>query len=355
MQEYLIPFILTAVISLILTSLLRRYLITKKYFDQPGGRHIHKNPIPRFGGAAVFVSWLAVIVFYLFTNPQKLQFSGENIFGLDKNLLGMILGAVILFVVGLMDDLKNLKPHVKLFWIFVAALLVALFGIKIWWFSNPFGNLIVLGTWSYIFVIGWIILLVNVTNWLDGIDGLATGVVLIASLVLFLLSISQNVNQPATALLLAIFAGSLIGFLPYNFNPAKIFLGDSGSLFLGYILAIAAIISGGKVATAFLVFGLPILDAFWVIGRRLINKKSPMKADRGHLHHRLLDAGMSQRQIVVLYYFISAFFGYLALKNSTSGKFEASFWLILLMIMLGLVLVVSKFIKEKKQIKNCKE
>ncbi|MFA6422995.1 MAG: MraY family glycosyltransferase [Patescibacteria group bacterium] len=349
MIKYLIPFIASLLITLILTPMIRRWAIGKKYYDQPNERKIHTNPIPRLGGIAIFLSWLIVTITIYIIDPNLLHFSTEKLLGIDKNLLGVIIGALILFITGVVDDIKGMKPPVKLVLIIIASSVVALCGIKIWWFSNPFGNLLVLGSWSFVFVVLWVTLIVNVLNWLDGIDGLATGVSIIAAIVLFLLSISDNVNQPSISILLSVFAGSLIGFLPYNFNPAKIFLGDSGSLFLGFIIAIAAIISGGKVATAFLVLGLPIIDVFWVIIGRIMHKKSPMKADRTHLHHRLLDAGFSQKQIVILFYLVSATFGYLALKNTTLGKFEASLWLFVIMIALAIILFFSKIIRNKKR------
>ena len=222
------------------------------------------------------------------------------------------------------------------------------FGIKIHWFANPLGGLnIELGNWTYLFVPLWIVLIINVVNWLDGIDGLAVGVSSIASLVLGFLSLTPFVSQTSTALMAFLLAGASLGFLIFNFNPAKIFLGDSGSMFLGFMLAIFAIISGGKLATAGLVLGLPILDAFWVIIRRLYHHQAPWRADRLHLHHRFLDAGFSQRQTVFIMYAISATFGVIALATRTSGKVRASLALLLLMIAIGLFLVSVNYFKHR--------
>jgi len=347
MANYIVPFVSALVLSLVATPLVRKFALSRNYVDQPGGRHIHKIPIARLGGVAIFVSWILVISFYAVFKHDSFNFSPEKILGVDKNLLGVILGSTLLFAVGARDDIKSMAPWQKLLWILLAGLIVVLSGIKIWWFTNPFGDLLVLGNLSAVFVILWVVLMVNVINWLDGIDGLASGISFIAMIILFLLSISSTVNQPATALLLAILGGSILGFIPYNFNPAKIFLGDSGSLFLGFILAITAIVSGGKVATAFLVLGIPILDAFWVIISRIIKGKSPFKADRSHIHHRLMDMGLNQRQIVIFLYFLSVLFGYIALKNTTMGKFQASIVLLIIMALLGVLFVVTKFIKNK--------
>jgi UDP-GlcNAc:undecaprenyl-phosphate GlcNAc-1-phosphate transferase len=156
---------------------------------------------------------------------------------------------------------------------------------------------------------------------------------------LFFLSLAPFVNQPATALLAIVLAGAGLGFLKFNFNPARIFLGDSGSMFLGYMIAIIAIISGGKLATAGLILGIPILDAAWVIARRVLSGEKPWKADRKHLHHRLLDAGLSQKQTVILYWAFSALFGGIALASQTYGKTLTALAAAFLMLILGFILV----------------
>jgi UDP-GlcNAc:undecaprenyl-phosphate GlcNAc-1-phosphate transferase len=217
------------------------------------------------------------------------------------------------------------------------------------WVHNPLTGIdIILGNWTYLLVPLWIVLMINVINWLDGVDGLASGVGLIASIILFILSISKEVNQVSTAILSIVLAGSLLGFLPFNFNPAKIFLGDIGSMFIGFMLAIFAIISGGKFATAALVLGLPILDALWVIASRLINHQVPWQADRRHLHHRLLDAGFSQRQSVLFLYAVSIFFGIIALQSGTHQKLIVFAWLVALMLILGLVTFTLRFKNRQK-------
>jgi len=340
MFQYILPFILTFSLSALLTLFVRRWALKRELVDYPAPRKIHDKPIPRLGGIAVFLSFFLVVLGYLIFASGKLSFVTEKVLWIDKNLFGVLVGAFILVGAGIYDDIKGLKPFTKFIFQFVAAGFVAGFGIRIWWFSNPFGSQIVLGAWSPVFVVLWIVLLTNVVNWLDGLDGLATGVSAIAAIVLFFLSLQPFVNQPATALLCIILAASTLGFLPFNFNPAKIFLGDSGAMFLGYMLAIFAIISGGKVATAFLVLGIPIFDAIWVILRRLWGKKAPWIADKRHLHHRFLEAGFSQRQTVLLLYGIALAFGILALYSNTLGKFWVFLGLLGLMILLALVLIV---------------
>jgi UDP-N-acetylmuramyl pentapeptide phosphotransferase/UDP-N-acetylglucosamine-1-phosphate transferase len=180
---------------------------------------------------------------------------------------------------------------------------------------------------------------VNTINFLDGLDGLAGGVSGIAFFVLFFLSLTPTVLQPETAFLCIILAGCALGFLPYNFHPAKIFMGDSGSYFLGFMLAVLAIIAGGKIATALLVLGFPILDAFWVILRRILSFHSPFIADKKHLHHRLLEVGLSQRQAVGLIYFLSLCFGAVALFLQT-GKQKSIALLVLGMVMFFLAIIL---------------
>ena len=342
MTNYILPFLLTFGLSFILTLFVRRIALKQEWFDLPSPRKIHHKPVPRLGGVAIFVSFLLVVIGYLIFAPDKLSFVFEKIAGIDKNLFGVLLGAIILVGAGIYDDLKGLKPFHKLIIQFLAAVIVASFGIKIWWLSNPFGSQIVLGSFGSIFVILWIVLVINVVNWLDGLDGLATGVSGISSLVLFYLALVPTVNQPATALLCIIVAGAALGFLPFNFNPAKIFLGDSGSMFLGFMIAIFAIISGGKIATAALVLGIPIFDAIWVILRRLFQKKAPWQADRKHLHHRFLYAGLSQKSAVLMLYAMAAGFGILSLYSGTLGKFWAMCALLVFMIFLAIILIVAE-------------
>lgn len=254
--------------------------------------------------------------------------------------MGVLLGALVLVATGMYDDLRGLAPWPKLGLQLCAALLVVFFGVQIHWLSNPLGGLdIIIGSWSYLLVPAWLLLTINAMNWSDGVDGLASGISVIASLILLALSLDPSVNQPATAYLAAIVAGAALGFLPYNWHPAKIFLGDSGSLFLGFMIGVFAIISGAKLATAALVLGLPILDAVWVIGRRFLAGQSPMQGDSKHLHHRFLAAGFSVRATVLIFYTIAASFGILALSADTSQKVQALIALVVLVTVGGLVLI----------------
>ena len=346
--SFLIIFLITSILSFGFTFIIRKIALKLKLFDLPSPRRIHKIPIPRLGGIGIFLSFLIMVLFF----TTKL---GGNFLILDKHLIGFLSGATLLVFVMIFDDLYGLSPWIKIFWQLIAALIIIIFGIGINFLTNPFGGAIHLDFYQIpvvlfgityhinvindLFTIVWIIGVINITNFLDGIDGLAAGISAIAAFIIFILSIF--IKQPDIALLAIILAGSAFGFLFLNFNPAKIFMGDSGSHFLGFSLAVLAIISGGKVATAFLVLGLPIIDGAWVALNRIFQKKSPFKADKSHFHHKLLDLGFSQRQIVLLFYFISFVFGISALFLKGIQKF------LILIILIAIALITVGFLVGK--------
>lgn len=299
--------LMTAVISAALTAGVKWFAVRHKLsMVTPRERDIHTKPIPRLGGVAVSLAFLLVALALYLASPLSLTFVSERIAGLDRNLFGIVAGVVILLIAGIWDDIWGLKPLPKLAFHFLAGLVLAWSLVLVPHITNPFGGKIELGILAYPFVVLWVVFMINVMNFLDGLDGLASGISLIASVVLFLLAIKPEVNQISMSILALILSGALLGFLPFNFYPAKIFLGDSGSQVLGFLLAVFSIISGGKIATAFLVLGVPILDVIWVISRRILTKRPVYQADRFHLHHRLLQAGLNQKQAVLLLYTLSA-------------------------------------------------
>lgn len=361
---YILTFILVFALSTVFTFYTRKLAVKYRAIDKPGGRHIHKKPTPRWGGIAIFASILAAMLFLLIFFPWITRFSGFVWFGfIDKRLLAVLAGALILTVIGAIDDKKTLPAWYKLVWQIIAALIIITSGIGIEYVRNPFGNTIYLNSinipitifgvvhhitlWADLIALVWIVGMINVVNFLDGLDGLAGGVCFIALITLTILSLRTDVNQVNTAIFCLIVAGAVGGFLTQNMNPAKIFMGDSGSMMLGFLLAIVAIISGGKVTTAFLVLGFPILDGLWVVFRRLFSGHSPFQADRKHLHHRLLDSGLSPRGTVLIIYMITALFGVVALMSSTKEKLIALVWLLVLMIGLAITLVVMERKKRK--------
>ena len=305
----------------------------------------HLGNIPRWGGAAlIIVFWLAVFI-------------DKNLV-VDKPLWGVLIASAVILFFGVWDDLKELGAGAQIAVQVAAALMIIGGGVAVDYLRNPFGGIIRLDVWQLsifnfhfsvfgsIFIVLWIVLIMNVINWLDGLNGLAGGVSLIGFLAIFLLSISPIVNQPPIGILAMILAGALLGFLIFNFPRAKtgsgpvwlswsrsgvekgawrgvIFLGTSGSMFLGFMLGSLSIFSGSKVATAFLVLGVPILDAIWVIWQRFRSKTPIYQGDQRHLHHKLLRLGLSQRQIALLYLLISIVFGVVALITGTGGKLLA--------------------------------
>ena len=339
-MDYIIYFIISLLFSLILVPKVRAFALAKGVVDKPNKRKIHQGNIARLGGVAVFLAFWLVIISVSIFNRELLNFSGNKFLAVDYNLWAIFIGSTIMLLLGIIDDIRGVRSTTKLLWHFIAGFIVVGLGIKIWWVHSPFGGFLTIDNWSYLLVPLWVVLMINVMNWWDGVDGQASGIGVIASIVIFILSISKFVDQPSSAIIMIILAGSLLGFLRYNFNPASIFLGDSGSQFIGFMLAIGAIVSGAKIATASLVLGFPILDAMWVIFRRILSKKSMFEADRMHFHHRLLDLGYSQRKTVLIMYLISALFGTIALL--TLGRAELKLlsliWLFFVMIVAGIIL-----------------
>lgn len=331
-------FLGSAVLAAGLTWLLIGWAKQRKLFlPAVRERDLHTKPVPRVGGIAVVLTFLIVTLGVAVTEPTALAFTQTTSWGLDRNLFGLILALMLLAVVNVRDDLKSISWQLRLATQVSAALIVVWFGIRVDWLTNPFGANWVLGGFSGLFVVVWLVGLSNVTNWLDGVNGLAGGVGAIALAVLYFLSVSPAVGQTENALLAAIACGALVGFLPFNIIRAKAFLGDTGSMFIGFLVGVLAIISGGKVATAFLVLAIPFLDAIIVFGSRLFNHQSPFLADKRHLHHRLLEVGMKPWQIVGIFYAISLLFGLVALNTQTLGKVQAAAAALILMVALVLL------------------
>jgi UDP-GlcNAc:undecaprenyl-phosphate/decaprenyl-phosphate GlcNAc-1-phosphate transferase len=288
--------------------------------------------VPYLGGVAIFAGFVAAVLTFM---------------PMSRQLLALLIGCVILVAIGVIDDIRGLSPWVKLGFQFLAAGVALAGGIGISVVTNPFGGVIDLGVGRFAVNFGsvhfhvtplanllsllWMVGLANTINFLDGLDGLASGVSGIAAVVMFAVAVGPRVHQPIVALLAIILAGAAFGFLPYHFFPARIFMGDSGAYFLGLCLALLAIYSGAKLATAVLVLGFPIADASWAAIRRLAHRTSPFQADRRHFHHLLIDAGMSQRQAVMTLYAVAAAFGTVALMIGSFAKLVALIVLLTLM------------------------
>ncbi len=279
-------------------------------------RRMHDHPIPRMGGLAIFLGFLLSTLVFV---------------PLSQSLRGMLLGAILIVILGIFDDIYALPALPKLLVQIVAALIAVFHGNVIEVVSNP--NLFsdnpywVLGAWSVPVTVIWIVAITNAVNLIDGLDGLAVGVAAISSLTM--LVIAMLVSENVVALTMAALAGGCIGFMPYNQNPAKIFMGDTGSTFLGFVLATVSIQGLFKFytiisfAVPFLMLGLPLFDTCFAILRRISKGQNPMSPDRSHVHHRLIDMGFNQKQAVGILYVISAILGLSAVVLTTSGALKA--------------------------------
>ena len=286
-------------------------------------RRMHDHPIPRMGGLAIFFGFILSILVFL---------------PLSEPLRGMLLGAVIIVVLGIFDDIYALPAKPKFLVQILAALIAVLMGNRVYAISNPniFSSNPIwdLGWLSIPVSVIWIVAITNAVNLIDGLDGLACGVSTISALTMLVIALC--VAEPDVAILMAALAGACIGFLPYNANPAKIFMGDTGATFLGFVMAVASINGLFKLyniisfAVPFLMLGLPIFDTCSAIVRRVSHGQSPMTADRSHVHHKLIDMGFSQKQAVAVLYIISAILGLSAVVLTTSGEVKAMMFMLAL-------------------------
>ncbi|MEW5986753.1 MAG: MraY family glycosyltransferase [Chloroflexota bacterium] len=313
MFSYLLVFLAAFGCSLVLTPAVRHLALRWQIVAEPGGRRRHSGRLPRLGGLPLLAAYgVGVGLIY-----WRLPPSGDD----ALRLRGVVLGTLVIFLGGLIDDRWEL-PALPQFLIQAAGAAVAMaYIVFIEVYTNPFtGEL----TWitprilALAVTLFWILAMINAVNWLDGLDGLATGVGAIAAL-LFAWH-SYRLGQTAVAAFPLALAGALLGFLPYNFSPARIFLGTAGAYFLGYNLATLAILSPAKIATALLVLAVPILDWAWQIFDRLRQRRSPFQGDRGHLHFRLADRGVPVRWIVLGYYGVAVTFGLVAIFATGLAK-----------------------------------
>ncbi len=320
---FALPFLLSAGLTPLARLLGER---ARWSYRRPHPRHIHGRPIPRSGGLSLAASTAAgLLLLLLLPIPRQ---EGEVIrIGL------LILGSLLTFGLILWDDVREMAPLPKLaIQIVTAAVAILPFflapqmqpppGLVITQIQDPLGGTLYLPLAVAIpFTFFWIVGMMNTVNLLDGLDGLAAGVAAIAAIAMCVHTL--RLGQYSLAPLALVLAGACLGFLPFNFHPARVFMGDSGAMFLGYVLAILSIIGGAKIATALLVLGVPILDTAWVLIFRLTRGRSPLQADRGHLHHRLLDLGLSQVQIVVVFYLFSTGLGLLQYLPQAQYKLGA--------------------------------
>ena len=331
----LVPLAVGCIISLLVTPLV--ILFAKKYglVDDPRHRHhpaaIHKGSIPRAGGFALFLGIAIPLLLFLPISPLTIS---------------ILVSSLLLVVVGLFDDKHDVHPIIRLGTNAIACFIVIAAGVTIPYITHPLGSgILQLDAWKL--AIGpvmiaplpmllsfvWMYWTMNIVGWSAGVDGQLPGVVVIGAFVLGILSLRYSFNDPTqwhVTILAVIVAGSFLGFLPWNFFPQKIMPGYGGKTLAGFLLAVLSILSYGKLGTALLVLGIPMVDAIFTLFRRLSKGKSPIWADRGHLHHHLLDLGLSKRAVALLYWLFSAILGAIALSVSSTQKIFLFLFIVIL-------------------------
>lgn len=354
---YGVAFGLSFLLTAVLTTAVRRLAIRYQIVDRPDRapeRKIHQGQTPLLGGAAVFGGFIIATLIVAFSSGQLI---GDGMPW--KYIAGIASGGLLIIIGGILDDRHSLPAAKQFIWPLLAAVTVIAAGVGIEFITNPWGGVINLHQftvavltigevvfeitlWADLFALVWMLGMMYTTKFLDGLDGLVSGITAVGCVFIFIVSVLPDVQQPGTAMLAALLAGSAVGFLLFNWHPAKIFLGEGGSIWLGFMLGILSIIAGSKIATALLIMGIPILDVVWVIGRRLIvERHSPFVGDKKHLHFRLLDAGFSHRKSVIFLLFLGSVFGLAGLFVTGADKALTLGILLLVMVLLagGLVFV----------------
>lgn len=338
---YIAAFASAFAITLVATPLARKISEKVGAIDYPKARGMHNKPMPRMGGVAIVLGFMVtVLVLYRFDTTMDL-----------KQFAGFVVGAVIIVVLGMLDDIKNLSAKLKFCVQIVAALIVIFSGTRINLVMWPVTTY--LQTFSVPITLLWIVGVTNAVNLIDGLDGLAAGVSSIASLCLMVLCIMTG--SSTAVMLTAALAGACLGFLPRNFNPAEIFMGDSGSTFLGFVLAVTSILGVFKgyailaLIVSMLCLGLPVFDTIFAMLRRIAKHKPIMEADRGHLHHRLIDRGFSQKQAVLILYGISLLCGLLAIFISFKDSRTIVVVLLMVIVLSFVIYYFNAHVKNKNQ------
>ncbi len=335
--------VVSLVVSFLTSPVVKNFAYKVGAIDVPkDARRMHKVPIPRLGGLAIFFGFIVGILLF-----------GK----IDRQMQGILLGAVVIVVLGVVDDITPLPAKLKFVVQIIAALIPVFHGVVIRAVSNP--NLLSDNAYwqmgnvsSVVITVLWIVAITNSVNLIDGLDGLAVGVSTISATTVLVISLLVSDMQVAIAM--AALVGACAGFMPYNLNPAKMFMGDTGATFLGYILATMSIQGLFKFyaiisfAVPFLILGLPIFDTAFAFIRRIAHGQSPMQADRSHVHHRLIDMGLNQKQAVATLYVISAILGLSAVVLTTSGEVKAMV-LLLALCVVGVVAARVVFPREIRE------
>lgn len=325
---YILGFVIALIVALLTTPLVKKFAFKIGAIDKPNHRKVHTRIMPRMGGLAIYLAFVIAFFAIIALIPEG------TLLVRDFNLIKAVLvGGTIIIITGAFDDRFELSAKLKfVLQILVACIVVFGFDISIEFVSLPFGeNMQRINDWIGIPVtIVWIVGVTNAINLIDGLDGLASGVSGIAITTILIMAIIMGI-QPVI-MLCTLLLGGIVGFLRYNFHPAKIFMGDSGSLFLGFCLAMLSLISFKQITLVsfvipLLIIGVPLSDTFFAILRRLINKRPIFAPDKGHLHHRLQDLGFSHRKTVLLIWGVAAIFGAMAIIQSTVIKLNGANWI----------------------------
>ena len=333
-MNIILAILLAGAVSFIMTPMVKRFAESIGAVDEPGDRRVNTETIPRMGGLAIFCGFtLAMLIFA----------------DLTKQVEGILLGSLVIVIMGALDDIYNLKPWIKLLAQICAATICVLFGVVVNGVSGMgsadtvyIGNIA-----AYFITIAWIVVSTNAINLIDGLDGLACGMSAISALTLLIISLL--VSEMNVTVMLGCLLGACIGFLPYNWNPAKIFMGDVGSQLLGFLLSTISLVGLFKMhafvtmLVPLLALAVPLADTCFAFFRRIIRGQSPFHADKGHFHHRLLALGFTQRQVVVMLYGVSVFMGIIAIMMTGEDRKIRIFGLLAaFFIALALVLYVTK-------------
>ena len=332
--KVMLAILIAFVVSFALTPVVKILAQKVGAMDVPGeARRVHDHPIPRMGGLAIFLGFIVSMLLFV---------------DITQEVRGILLGSIIIVITGVIDDIISLRAWTKFLIQILSAVIAVLHGVVINVVSNPnvFSSqeAIVLGWLAIPLTVLWIVGITNSVNLIDGLDGLAVGVSTISCVTI--LVVALLVSEPNVALIVAALAGACIGFMPYNLNPARIFMGDTGSLLLGYVLATVSVLGLFKFY-AIVTFVVPVLalavsDTLFAFCRRILHGQSPFHADRGHFHHKLMDLGLNQKQAVAILYAISATLGLAAVVLTTKGSIRIA--LLILALLIGFV--VCAFIRK---------
>ncbi len=345
---YIIIFIISFILSVVFTYYNIKIAKKFKLYDIPNNRKIHKEPVPYLGGIAIYLSFIITFIFLLKVSPD---------ININKSITGLIISGFMIFIFGVYDDLKGCHALLKFSGQTIVAVVFIKFGYIIDRITNPFGGTIYFPEWvSVILTIFWVIGIINAVNLLDGLDGLASGVIGIASLFVFIIAvIHHNVIVASISIILI---GAIGGFLIFNFPPAKIFMGDAGSMFLGFMFSVLAIMGNRKSAVAInllipiVLLSIPIIDTLLAIIRRANKKKNIFQADKEHIHHRLLYLGIPYKKVIILIYFICFYLGVISLLSLWLPKEFIFILLLIVGINVFIGLYILKIVEDHVKIRK---